>query len=66
MNNEQLTMTNGAATRPVGGNFDKVLGAWRDGKGTTWSELMTAWVEAPAAPRSSETIVKLIKHLGKG
>jgi hypothetical protein len=66
MINEQLTMNNGAALKPVSGKFDKVLEAWQAGKDMAWSELMTAWVEAPAAPRSLETIIRLIKHLDKG
>jgi hypothetical protein len=63
MINEQLTKTHGAATRPVSGKFDKVMEAWWDGKDTAWLELMTAWVEAPTAPRLPETIARLIKHL---
>jgi len=66
MTNDQLTMTNDMATRPVGGKFDKVLEAWRDGKDTAWLELMTTWMEAPTAPRLPETIARLIKHLDEG
>ena len=43
--------------------FEKMLDAWRDGDAIAWSELMAAWVEAPAAPRSADTIAKLIKRL---
>jgi hypothetical protein len=53
-------------TRPVNGKFDKVLETWQAGKDMAWSELMTAWVEAQAAPRSPETIVRLIKRLDEG
>ncbi|MBP7689994.1 MAG: hypothetical protein KA765_18915 [Thermoflexales bacterium] len=49
--------------KPAAGQFDKVLAAWQDGKDVAWSELMATWVKTPAAPRSSETIAKLIKHL---
>jgi hypothetical protein len=43
--------------------FDTLLEAWRSGGDVAWSELMAAWVETPTAPRSPETIVKLIQHL---
>jgi hypothetical protein len=66
MINEQLTLAAVPEAKPTSGKFDKVLEAWRDGKDTAWSELMTVWVDAPTAPRSLETIVKLIKHLDKG
>lgn len=58
-------MTNNAKQTPGKpmGQFDKVLEAWQDGKDVAWSELMAAWVKAPTAPRSPETIEKLIKHL---
>ena len=59
-------MTNNAQTnqsKPAAGQFDRVLAAWQDGKDVAWSELMAAWVKTPTAPRSTETIVKLIKHL---
>lgn len=58
-------MTNNTQTnqsKPAG-QFDKVLAAWQAGKDVAWSELMATWVKTPAAPRSPEMIVKLIKHL---
>jgi hypothetical protein len=58
MNNAQTNQS-----KPAAGQFDKVLAAWQAGKDVAWSELMAAWVKTPAAPRSPETIVKLIKHL---
>lgn len=57
-NNAKVTQTKRAA-----GQFEQVLEAWQAGKDVAWSELMTAWVKAPTAPRSPETIAKLIKHL---
>lgn len=59
-------MTNNATIRPikpVSGKFDKMLETWQDDKDTTWSELMTIWVEAQTVQQSPEMIVKLIKHL---
>lgn len=50
-------------SKPAAGQFDKVLAAWQAGQDVAWSELMATWVKTPAAPRSPETIVKLIKHL---
>lgn len=58
-------MTNNAKSKqskPTG-KFEQVLTAWQDGQDVAWAELMTAWVQAPAAPRSPETIARLIKHL---
>ena len=58
-------MTNNAMTKPikpVNGKFDDVLEAWQNDKDTDWSELMTAWMEAPIAQQSPEMIAKLIKH----
>ncbi len=49
--------------QPKAGQFDKVLAAWQAGQDVAWSELMAAWVKTPPAPRSAETIAKLIKHL---
>ena len=43
--------------------FDVLLEAWRRGENVSWAELMAAWVQAPAAPRSPRTIERLIKHL---
>ena len=43
--------------------FDLLLEAWRDGRDVVWAELMAAWVKTPTAPRTPETIVKLIRRL---
>ena len=60
-------MTNNTKSTPskqqTVSKFEALLEAWRDGDNVAWSELMTAWVEAPTAPRSAETIAKLIKRL---
>jgi hypothetical protein len=43
--------------------FDVLLKAWHDDQDVAWAELMAAWVEAPAAPRTPEVITRLIKRL---
>jgi hypothetical protein len=58
-NDTQPTQSN----KPVASQFDSLLEAWRTNQDVAWSELMAAWVQAPTAPRSTETIVKLIKRL---
>jgi hypothetical protein len=58
-NDTQPTQSN----KQTANQFDVLLEAWRTNQDVAWSELMAAWVEAPTAPRSTETIVKLIKRL---
>jgi hypothetical protein len=45
--------------------FDKLLKAWQRGEEVTWADLMAAWVKAPTAPVTRETIVKIIQCLQK-
>ena len=40
--------------------FDALLTAWQRGEEIAWADLMTAWIKAPTAPKTKETIVKLI------
>jgi hypothetical protein len=40
--------------------FDALLTAWQRGEEIAWADLMTAWIKAPIAPKTTETIVKLI------
>jgi len=40
--------------------FDALLTAWQRGEEIAWADLMTAWIKAPTAPKTTETIVKLI------
>lgn len=45
--------------------FEKLLTAWRTGEDVAWSELMAAWVKAPTAPLTQETVQKVIHCLEK-
>jgi hypothetical protein len=45
--------------------FDRLLRAWQRGEDVTWADLMAAWVKAPTAPVTRETIVKIIQCLKK-
>jgi hypothetical protein len=47
------------------GQFERLLGAWQRGEDVTWADLMTAWVKAPTAPATRETILKIIHCLKK-
>jgi hypothetical protein len=40
--------------------FDALLAAWQRGEEVAWADLMAAWIKAPTAPKTKETIVKLI------
>jgi hypothetical protein len=42
-----------------------LLKAWQRGEDVTWADLMAAWVKAPVAPVTRETIVKVIQRLQK-
>ena len=45
------------------GQFDALLKAWQRGEDVAWADLMAAWVKAPTAPVTRETIVKVINGL---
>ena len=45
--------------------FDALLRAWERGEDLDWADLMTAWVKAPSAPVTRETILKVIYCLKK-
>ena len=45
--------------------FDALLGAWQRGEDVAWADLMAAWVKAPTAPMTRETILKVIQCLKK-
>ena len=46
--------------------FDALLRAWQRGEDVAWADLMAAWVKAPTAPATRETILKIIQCLKKG
>jgi hypothetical protein len=43
--------------------FDALLTAWQRGEEIAWADLMAAWIKAPTAPQSKETVLKLIRCL---
>jgi hypothetical protein len=45
--------------------FDTLLKAWQRGEDVAWGDLMAAWVKAPAAPVTRETILRIIQCLKK-
>ena len=45
--------------------FDALLTAWQRGEEIAWADLMAAWVKAPTAPVTRETILKIIQCLKK-
>ncbi len=57
----KLTLTAGAFKPAKSARqFDALLTAWQRGEEIAWADLMTAWVKAPTAPKTKETIFKLI------
>ncbi len=45
--------------------FEALLRAWQHGEDVAWADLMAAWVKAPTAPATQETILKIIQCLKK-
>ncbi len=46
--------------QPKNTQFEALLSAWRRGEEVAWSDLMAAWVKAPTAPLTQETVQKVI------
>ena len=62
----KMTITAGHYLRPKGAwQFEALLNAWQRGEDVAWADLMAAWVKAPTAPETRETIVKIIQCLKK-
>jgi hypothetical protein len=62
----KMTIAAGSYKRPKSARqFDKLLKAWQRGEDVAWADLMAAWVKAPTAPVTRETIVKIIQCLKK-
>ena len=62
----RVTSAVGRHKKPTGaGQFDVLLNAWRCGEDVAWSDLMAAWVKAPTAPATPETVLKIIQCLIK-
>ncbi len=62
----KLTITIGQYKQPKSArHFDALLGAWQRGEDVAWADLMAAWVKAPTAPVTGETILKIVECLKK-
>lgn len=62
----KMTITAGRYRKPkTAAQFDRLLKAWQRGDEMKWAELMAAWVKAPTAPVTRETIEKIIRCLKK-
>ncbi|MGH2593279.1 MAG: hypothetical protein ACRDGG_07180 [Anaerolineae bacterium] len=49
--------------RKQGSPFEVMLEKWRRGEEVSWGELFAAWVKTPVAPRSRETVRKVIRRV---
>ncbi len=62
----KMTIAIGQYQRPKSARqFDALLKAWQRGEDVAWADLMAAWVKAPVAPVTRETILKIIHCLKK-
>jgi hypothetical protein len=43
--------------------FEALLRAWQRGEDVAWADLMAAWVKAPTAPLTQDTVQKVIHCL---
>jgi hypothetical protein len=43
--------------------FEALLKAWERGEEVAWADLMAAWVKAPTAPLTQDTVQKVIQCL---
>jgi hypothetical protein len=43
--------------------FEALLKAWQRGEDVAWADLMSAWVKAPTAPLTPDTVQKVIHCL---
>lgn len=62
----KMTIAVGQYKRPKStAQFDKRLKAWQRGEDVAWADLMAAWVKAPIAPVTRETLLKIVQCLKK-
>ena len=62
----KMTIAVGQYKRPQStAQFDKLLKAWQRGEDVAWADLMAAWVKAPIAPVTRETLLKIVQCLKK-
>jgi len=60
----KVTIAVGSYKKPKSAaQFDRLLKAWQRGEDVAWGDLMAAWVKAPTAPVTRETIVKIMQCL---
>lgn len=43
--------------------FEAMLERWRRGEAMSWGDLFAGWVSVPVAPRSRETVQKVIQKV---
>jgi hypothetical protein len=43
--------------------FEVMLERWRRGENVSWGDLFASWVKLPAAPRSRETVRRVIRKV---
>ncbi|CAG0935090.1 hypothetical protein TFLX_03915 [Thermoflexales bacterium] len=62
----KITATVGPYKQPKNSKqFEALLKAWCRGEEVSWSDLMAAWVKAPTAPLTTETVEKVIQCIEK-
>jgi hypothetical protein len=60
----KMTITAGRFKEPKNAkHFDMLLKAWQTGEDVAWADLMAAWVKAPTAPLTQDTVQKVIQRL---
>jgi hypothetical protein len=62
----KMTIAVGSYKKPKSARqFDRLLQAWQHDEDVAWGDLMAAWVKAPTAPVTRETIAKIVQCLKK-
>ena len=61
----KMTLAAGNYPQPKNAQFEALLSAWHRGEEVAWSDLMAAWVKAPTAPLTQETVQKVIHCIEK-
>jgi len=49
--------------RQQGQPFEVMLEKWQRGEEVSWGDLFASWVKTPVAPRSRETVRKVIRRV---
>lgn len=62
----KMTIAVGQFQKPKGSRqFELLLREWEHGEDVAWADLMAAWVKAPTAPLTQDTVQKVIHCLEK-